>query len=80
MIKEEYVFMLYALYIDQVSRFINYSNILTDGRWRCCNEMGQSICHRYGELQTCQKQVLINTKRYETILFRFINVTLIFLW
>ena len=50
MIKEEYVFMLYALFIDQVSRIINNANILTDGRWRCYNEMGQKICYRYDKL------------------------------
>ena len=43
MIKEEYVFMLYALFIDQVSRIINNTNILTDGRWRYYNEMSQRI-------------------------------------
>ena len=32
MIKEEYVFMLYALFIDQVSCIINNANILTNGR------------------------------------------------
>ena len=35
MIKEEYVFMLYALFIDQVSCIINSANILINGRWRC---------------------------------------------
>ena len=50
MIKEEYVFMLYALFIDQVSGIVNNANILTDGRWRCYNEMGQRICYRYSEL------------------------------
>ena len=50
MIKEEYVFMLYALFIDQVSRIINNTNILTDGRWRYYNEMSQRICYRYSEL------------------------------
>ena len=46
-IKEEYeknflllVFMFYILFIDQVSYIINNGNILTDGRWRCYNEMG----------------------------------------
>ena len=47
MIKEEYVFMLCAFFIDQVSRIINNTNILTDGRWRCYNEMSQRICYRY---------------------------------
>ena len=50
MIKEEYVFMLYALFIDQVSCIINSANILTNGRWRCQNEMGQRICYRYSKL------------------------------
>ena len=50
MTKEEYVFMFYALIITQVSRIINNANILTDGRWRCYNEMGQRICFRYDEL------------------------------
>ena len=35
-IKEEYVFMFYTLFIDQVSH-INNANVLTDGRWRCYN-------------------------------------------
>ena len=35
MIKEEYVFMLYTLFIDQVSCIINNANILTNRRWRC---------------------------------------------
>ena len=47
MIKEEYVFMLCAFFIDHVSRIINNTNILTDGRWRCYNEMSQRICYRY---------------------------------
>ena len=80
MIKKEYVFMLCALFIDQVSHIVNNANILTNGRWRCYNEMGQRICYRYNKLETCQKQVLINTKSYDTILFRFRNVTLIFFW
>ena len=50
MIKKEYAFMLCALFINQVSRIINNANILTNGRWRCYNEMGQRICYRYGEL------------------------------
>ena len=50
MIKEEYVFMLCALFIDQVSHIINNTNILTDGRWRCYKEMSQMICYRYSEL------------------------------
>ena len=50
MIKEEYVFMLYTLFIDQVSRIINNTNMLTDGRWRFYNEMSQRICYRYSEL------------------------------
>ena len=37
MIKEEYVFMLYVLFIDQASCIINNTNILTNGRWRCYN-------------------------------------------
>ena len=47
MIKEEYVFMLCVLFIDQVSCIINDENILTEGRWRCYNKMGQRICYRY---------------------------------
>ena len=78
MIKEEYVFMLYTLFIVHVSRIIYNTNILTDGRWRYYDEMSQRICHSYSKLQTSQKQVLINTMSYETILFRFRNVTLIF--
>ena len=50
MIKEEYVFMIYALFIDQVSRIINNTNIHTNGRWRCYNEMSQRICYRYSKL------------------------------
>ena len=50
MIKEEYVFMLYALFIDQVSCIVNNASILTYGRWRCYNEMGQRICYRYDKL------------------------------
>ena len=37
MIKEEYVFMLYVLFIDQASCIINNTNILSNGRWRCYN-------------------------------------------
>ena len=48
MINKEYVFMLSVLFIDHVSRIINKANILTDGRWRCYNEMG--ICYRYDKL------------------------------
>ena len=57
MIKEEFqknfvwlVFILCNLFIDQVSCIINNRNILTNGRWRCYNEMGQRICYRYSEL------------------------------
>ena len=50
MIKEEYVFMLYILFIEQVSCIFNNANTLTDGRWRCYNKIGQRICYRYDKL------------------------------
>ena len=43
--------MLYLIFIDQVANcIVNNGNILTDGKWRCYNEMGQRICYRYNEL------------------------------
>ena len=45
------VFMLYLIFIDQVANcIVNNGNILTDGKWRCYNEMGLIICYRYNEL------------------------------
>ena len=45
------VFMLYLIFIDQVANcIVNNGNVLTDGKWRCCNEMGRGICYRYNEL------------------------------
>ena len=39
--------MLYLIFIDQaVNCIVNNGNILTDGKWRCYNEMGQRICYR----------------------------------
>ena len=39
--------MLYLIFIDQaVNCIVNNGNILTDGKWRCYNEMGRRICYR----------------------------------
>ena len=39
--------MLYLIFIDQaVNCIVNNGNILTDGKWRCYNEMGCRICYR----------------------------------
>ena len=39
--------MLYLIFIDlAVNCIFNNGNILTDGKWRCYNEMGHRICYR----------------------------------
>ena len=45
------VFMIYLIFMDQQANcIINNGNILTDGEWRCYNEMGRRICYRYNKL------------------------------
>ena len=39
--------MLYLIFIDQaVNCIVSNGNILTDGKWRCYNEMRRRICYR----------------------------------
>ena len=39
--------MLYLIFIDQaVNCIVNNGNILTNGKWRCYDEMGCRICYR----------------------------------